>query len=340
MKKVNDMFSDSASGPGWFKIWEDGFHADTRKWCVDTLIENNGLLSVTLPSGLPAGSYLIRPEILALQQAYRGDPQFYQGCGQIAIQSGPGGDLNIPLDKMVSIPGYLSPDDPGLTFNLYEEDGADYQIPGPAVYRPEAGISAASSQTSSLSDIKGVVPADCVVKNANWCAKSIPKFSDQDGCWAGVKNCWNQAKSCWDTTQVTGHDGCDAWANYCTGMNKQCESGVFVGPPQFEGGQDHSAPLPGPIPEPYNISEGTEVTGPSKSPPKEQPKKEPTKEEPKLEPIKEEPAKEAPAKEEPVKEPAESIPKPLDGDTNKQCAMRRRRRRVKRSKTRHTHRRH
>ena len=39
-------------------------------------VENNGLLSVKLPSGLPAGYYLARPELIALHAvAEDNDPQ-------------------------------------------------------------------------------------------------------------------------------------------------------------------------------------------------------------------------------------------------------------------------
>ncbi|KAJ3472383.1 hypothetical protein NLG97_g11034 [Lecanicillium saksenae] len=69
VKRVDDMFSDPAAGPGWFKIWEDGYDNKTREWCTDRLIRHDGLLSVDLPTGLAPGYYLVRPEILALHWA-------------------------------------------------------------------------------------------------------------------------------------------------------------------------------------------------------------------------------------------------------------------------------
>lgn len=244
LKKVGDMFSDSASGDGWFKVWEDGYNADSGKWCVDRLIENNGLFSVKLPTGLPSGYYLVRPELVALHQAYRGDPQFFHNCAQVFIENGPEGDLEIPKESAVSIPGYVKADAPGLTFNLYEDDASKYQIPGPKVYSPQSSSNAAKQKQT-----QGAIPEDCILKNGNWCAKPIPKHSDQDGCWKGVDNCWAQSKKCWASAPVTGDAGCDAWADYCETLGSRCEAGEYNGPPAFEG-KDINAPVPGKIPSP------------------------------------------------------------------------------------------
>ena len=109
VKKVDDISSDKSAGSGWFKIWEDGLDTTTGTWCVDRLIETKGLLSVDLPAGLPAGYYLVRPEILALHSAPIGDPQFYTGCAQIFVQEGPNENLRIPSENQVSIPRLRQP---------------------------------------------------------------------------------------------------------------------------------------------------------------------------------------------------------------------------------------
>jgi hypothetical protein len=77
MKKVDSAISDSAAGDGWFKIWDDGYDEVQQKWCTNKLIDANGLMTVQLPKDLVGGYYLIRPEILALHNADKGDPQFY-----------------------------------------------------------------------------------------------------------------------------------------------------------------------------------------------------------------------------------------------------------------------
>jgi len=256
IKKVDDMFSDSASGPGWFKIWEDGYDADSGKWCVDTLIDNEGLLSVNLPTGLPSGYYLVRPELIALHQAYRGDPQFYHSCAQVFIPDGPEGTHDIPEEYEVSIPGYVEADAPGLTFNLYEDEPSTYQIPGPKVYVPES--SSASAAGSAKEQRDGKIPDSCLLKNGNWCAKAVPRSSDQESCWDSVDNCWAQSEECWDTAPVTGGAGCEVWSDYCETLSTDCEGGNYEGPAAFEG-EEQFADVPGDIPVPYNTVEGTKV---------------------------------------------------------------------------------
>jgi hypothetical protein len=77
MKKVESAIGDSAAGDGWFKIWDDGYDEAQKTWCTNKLIDAKGLMTVQLPQGLVGGYYLIRPEILALHNADKGDPQFY-----------------------------------------------------------------------------------------------------------------------------------------------------------------------------------------------------------------------------------------------------------------------
>lgn len=260
LKKVDDMFSDSAAGGGWFKIWEDGYNAETNKWCVDTLVDNGGLLSVNLPAGLPSGYYLARPELLALHNAPSGDPQFYHNCAQIFIESGPEGSLDIPSEYEVSIPGHVKADDPGLNFNLYNnDDAANYIIPGPPVFVPTSSGSSSSDTKRTLE--AGAIPDNCILKNGNWCAKPIAAYSDVTTCWDGTENCWDQSKVCWDTMPVSGGWNCEVWADYCTAMGNSCEAGKYNGPPEFTGKEVFtSSPN---IPKPYNLADDTVVENPA-----------------------------------------------------------------------------
>lgn len=91
LKKVDSAVNDPGHGDGWFKLFDDGYDAGSDKWCSDKLIDNNGYFSVVLPKGLQGGYYLARPELLALHNANKGDPQFYTSCAQIFLQSD--GDL-------------------------------------------------------------------------------------------------------------------------------------------------------------------------------------------------------------------------------------------------------
>ncbi|OHF02182.1 endoglucanase B [Colletotrichum orchidophilum] len=250
VKKVDDM-TTAAAGPNWFKIWDEGYDESTQQWCTDKLIANKGLLTVELPSGLPAGYYLIRTEILALHQAVSlHDPQYYVGCAQIHISDGPSGALEIPSQDSVSIPGYIDGSEPGNNFNLYDNPKFPYPIPGPQVYSP-ASTSSSSVQATSF---EGGVPADCLIKNANWCGKAVAAYTTQTGCWAGVDACYAQGNECFDSAPPTGAANCYVWNDMmCKGISAQCTAMNFQGPPTIEMTAKTVA-APGPIPAAVNLN--------------------------------------------------------------------------------------
>ncbi|UNI13445.1 hypothetical protein JDV02_000192 [Purpureocillium takamizusanense] len=270
VKKVDDMYKDSAAGGGWFKIWEDGLNEKTGEWCVARLIAQKGLLSVDLPAGLPRGFYLVRPEILALQNVVAAnDPQFYTGCAQIYVQDGPEGKLDVPAEFQATIPGYVKMSDPGLTYNIYNEPLLPYSIPGPKVYIPSgsAGAGAGGGNEHDVSppppnqppnDFNGAVPKDCVIKNANWCAKPLDKYTAGAGCWAATKQCYDQSEACWKSAPPSGNANCKVWQDYCKGMEEVCGAAAggrdVSGPPPFKG-EEHKAKVPGEIPKPWGNHE-------------------------------------------------------------------------------------
>ncbi|EIM85185.1 uncharacterized protein STEHIDRAFT_99488 [Stereum hirsutum FP-91666 SS1] len=111
------------SGANWFKIAEWGATFDPF-----TFIDfNAAALNTTIPSDVPAGQYLVRIEQIALHVP--GAPQWYISCAQIEITGG--GSAN---PSKVSIPGYVQPDDPGLTVDIYDPIPTAYTVPGPAVF--------------------------------------------------------------------------------------------------------------------------------------------------------------------------------------------------------------
>jgi len=136
MKKVSDATQNPSAGPGdgWFKIAAEGLISPTQ-WAVDKLISNGGVQSVTIPSCIANGDYLLRFELIALHSAekYPG-AQFYMECAQITVTGGTG----TKSPATVSIPGTYSGNDPGIKVNIYNTKGqpypASYQIPGPAVF--------------------------------------------------------------------------------------------------------------------------------------------------------------------------------------------------------------
>ncbi|KAL0944433.1 endoglucanase b [Colletotrichum truncatum] len=256
VKKVDDMFKTSAAGDGWFKIWDDGYDESSGQWCVDKLIANKGLLTIELPSGLPAGYYLVRPELLALHQAVSlKDPQYYVGCAQIYVENGPSGVLNIPSEYSVSIPGYIDGSEPGNNWNLYDKkqnpSGA-YPIPGPKPYSP-SGTSSGSAALAAA-DIQGAIPSDCLVKNGNWCGKPLESYSTETGCWAQVEACYNQGETCFKSAPATGAKNCEAWnAGMCKVIEAECRGKNFNGPPQNKI-KEVTTPAPGAIPAAVNLN--------------------------------------------------------------------------------------
>jgi len=133
-----------SSGSGWVKIAEEGY-AD-GKWAVDNLIANKGKHSVTIPD-IPAGKYLLRPEIIALHEGNReGGAQFYMECVQIEVTS----DGASTLPEGVSIPGAYTATDKGVLFDIYNTFDS-YPIPGPAVWDGASSGSSGSGSTASSS---------------------------------------------------------------------------------------------------------------------------------------------------------------------------------------------
>jgi hypothetical protein len=140
-KQVDDSAEDP-TGTGWFKLWEYGYDEASSTWATEKLIANDGIVSVQIPTSMATGSYLIRPEILALHNLAAGPAQFYVGCAQISVLASSGSSKarangnDIPADKMVSIPGYIKASDPAVNFNSHPDAPKHfpYILGGPAVY--------------------------------------------------------------------------------------------------------------------------------------------------------------------------------------------------------------
>jgi hypothetical protein len=202
LKKVSSAVDDEGAGDGWFKLFDHGYDASTKRWCTDEIIDNNGRLSVNLPKGLEGGAYLARPELLALHAAADGDPQIYTGCAQIFLES----SGNLGPESTVSIPGYMKYGEESTSWNIYTMDNAKYPVPGPAVAKLVAKGESAS--TAATSQTEGLKPEGCLVENANWCGKEVPSYSDETGCWAASEKCYNNNEDCWNSSGPTGNAGC------------------------------------------------------------------------------------------------------------------------------------
>ncbi|GAB1313978.1 hypothetical protein MFIFM68171_04188 [Madurella fahalii] len=135
LAKVDNAATASLNGLKWFKIWQDGFDTNSRKWGVDNMISNNGWVYFNLPQCIAPGHYLLRVEVLALHSANRpGQAQFYHSCAQINVS----GSGSFTPSQTVSIPGLYRSNDPGIQVNIYglrgqpDMDGKPYSVPGPA----------------------------------------------------------------------------------------------------------------------------------------------------------------------------------------------------------------
>ncbi|KAI1182811.1 glycosyl hydrolase family 61-domain-containing protein [Nemania serpens] len=139
-KHVDDASQDP-TGPGWFKLWDYGHDETSNTWATEKLIANDGIVSVQIPIAMPRGQYLIRPEIIALHNLAAGPAQFYTSCAQISVEgdsssSSSSKPLDIPADKMASIPGYMKASDPAVNFNSHPDavKRFPYILGGPKVY--------------------------------------------------------------------------------------------------------------------------------------------------------------------------------------------------------------
>lgn len=233
-----DSIEDSGAGDGWFKIWSEGYDMETDQWANEKLIEDNGYLSIDIPMGLPSGNYLFRPESIAMHNVTpEVEPQFYVGCAQVFLETPVTGDLVIPDEYRVSIPGYILKGEPSVTYNIYsDEEYADPKIPYPEP-GPDAWVPPVPQSTSGdiVKQTEGAVPDSCLIVNGNWCGVEVSTYTDSvQDCWASQSECWKQADVCWDSAPITGGANCELWGGKCKALGESCEAGIASGPPEYE----------------------------------------------------------------------------------------------------------
>ena len=116
----------------WVKVDAGGLISGSNPgtWATDQLIANNNTWSMTLPSDLAPGKYVLRHEIIALHAA--GQPngaQNYPQCVNLEV-SGSGSASPSGGEPATQ---FYTPNDPGILFNLYAQFDS-YPIPGPPVW--------------------------------------------------------------------------------------------------------------------------------------------------------------------------------------------------------------
>jgi len=139
----------------WFKIRQVGRKDGSAQW-VQQDVYDGGVDTVTIPSNLAPGNYLVRHEIIALHLATqpRG-AEFYPGCSQLRIG---GSQTGKPDDsELVSLPGAYSDDDPGIYDPDVYNPGVPYVFPGPNVASFVSGSTGGPSNSTSTKT-KGTTP--------------------------------------------------------------------------------------------------------------------------------------------------------------------------------------
>ncbi|CZS88649.1 uncharacterized protein RAG0_00323 [Rhynchosporium agropyri] len=228
MKHVSSAITSPAIGDGWFKVSRSGYDSVTKKWCTEKLNANNGLMSFSIPEDLAGGYYLVRPELLSLQDADKTppNPQFYAGCAQVFLSS----NATMVPSETVSIPGYVGIGDASVLFDVYNPVWP-YKEPGPGIYRP--GESALIEVEPVEKQTEGLLPGDAYLTNANWWGMEVSSYGDEGGCWNASRNCYSQVDTCYKTAPPTGSKNCKVWEGRCSSIQTACDKGVFTGPPGY-----------------------------------------------------------------------------------------------------------
>ncbi|KAL2824869.1 glycosyl hydrolase family 61-domain-containing protein [Aspergillus cavernicola] len=150
----------------WIKIAERGLVDDSvlpGTWASDELIANNNSWTVTLPTSLVDGNYVLRHEIIALHSAgQENGAQNYPQCVNLEITGGgsdsPAGTLGTEL--------YTSSDE-GILINIYQALDS-YPIPGPALWTGGSGSGGASTSApaTTATATSSAVPTSTAVSTS------------------------------------------------------------------------------------------------------------------------------------------------------------------------------
>lgn len=96
-------------------------------WASDEMIANNNTWTVTIPSSIAPGKYVLRHETIALHSAGKvGGAQNYPQCINLEITGSGSNDLS---EGVLGTKLYTA-QDPGILFNIYRKMDS-YEIPGP-----------------------------------------------------------------------------------------------------------------------------------------------------------------------------------------------------------------
>jgi hypothetical protein len=146
----------------FFKIDESGLISGSNApgtWASDNLIANNNSWTVTVPSSIAAGNYVMRHEIIGLHSAGNKDgAQNYPQCINLKVTGGgsdkPSGTLGTALYKDT---------DAGILVSIYQSLKS-YVIPGPALY---SGASSGSSNNAGSASSSAAAPSATITQTSS-----------------------------------------------------------------------------------------------------------------------------------------------------------------------------
>ena len=106
------------------------------------------MATAQIPSNLKAGNYMVRHEIISLQNAVaQGGAEFYPSCSQLNVG---GSQTGTPQQSdLVNFPGAYKDTDPGIYDPDVYNPGASYTFPGPNVASFISGSSSSSGGSSN-----------------------------------------------------------------------------------------------------------------------------------------------------------------------------------------------
>jgi hypothetical protein len=159
----------------FFKIDELAYDPKTRVWGSDALMAKNNIQTVTIPSDIKPGTYVVRHEIIALHNALNDDykrkisgAQFYPQCAKVKITGD--GTATPPGAKF---PGTYKWDDKGILINIFFMPN-EYISPGGSVYKPS--VSSPPKGPVPVVNETGALTGDIALKYQEEQSKSYNKW--------------------------------------------------------------------------------------------------------------------------------------------------------------------
>jgi lytic cellulose monooxygenase (C1-hydroxylating) len=136
-------------------------------WASDDLIANNNSWTVTIPSTVAAGKYVLRHEIIALHSAFDvGGAQNYPQCINLEVE-GAGTQELVSGTKGTEL---YTDQDPGILLSIYYPALTNYTIPGPVLMDgsgSSSGPKPSSTPSSTLaSESSAVAPTSASMSTA------------------------------------------------------------------------------------------------------------------------------------------------------------------------------